>query len=110
MNNKIYDTEKAQEIVQYTKPIEHKSLFFTTYPRYTHTLYKTQIQFSELFNKKYSKEFDENLDIDPDTFNLLLEDEMKIILDEPISREAIRRTLKKTGLSLTEVTTGTSRT
>lgn len=42
LNNKIYDTEKAQEIVQYTKPIEHKSLFFTTYPRYTHTLYKTQ--------------------------------------------------------------------
>ena len=25
----------------------------------------------------------------------LLEDEMKVILDEPISREAIRRTLKK---------------
>lgn len=38
----------------------------------------------------------------------LLEDEMKVVLDEPISREAIRRTLKKTGLSLTEVTTGAS--
>ena len=36
----------------------------------------------------------------------LLEEEMKVILDEPISREAIRRTLKKTGLSLTEATTG----
>ena len=42
LNNKIYDTEKAQEIVQYIKPIEHRSLFFTTYPRYTHTLYKTK--------------------------------------------------------------------
>lgn len=40
----------------------------------------------------------------------LLEEEMKIILDEPISREAIRRTLKKTGLDLTAATTGVSRT
>lgn len=39
----------------------------------------------------------------------LLEDEMKVILDEPISREAIRRTLKKTGLDLTAVNTGASR-
>ena len=38
----------------------------------------------------------------------LLEDEMKIVLDEPISREAIRRILKKTGLDLTAVTTGVS--
>ena len=38
----------------------------------------------------------------------LLEDEMKIILDEPISREAIRRALKKTGLDLTAATTGAS--
>ena len=36
----------------------------------------------------------------------LLEDKMKIILDEPISREAIRRTLKKTSLDLTAATTG----
>lgn len=38
----------------------------------------------------------------------LLEDQMKIELDEPISRETIRRTLKKTGLDLTAVTTGAS--
>jgi len=36
----------------------------------------------------------------------LLEDEMKVILDEPISREAIRRTLKKTNLDLTKMITG----
>ena len=35
---------------------------------------------------------------------------MKVILDEPISREAIRRTLKKTGLDLTKMTTGVSQT
>ncbi len=38
----------------------------------------------------------------------LLEDAMKVALEEPISREAIRRTLKKTGLDLTAVTTGVS--
>lgn len=36
----------------------------------------------------------------------LLEGCMKIVLEEPISREAIRRSLKKTGLDLTAVTTG----
>lgn len=40
----------------------------------------------------------------------LLENEMKIVLDEPISREAIRRTLKKTKLDLTKMTTGASQT
>lgn len=39
----------------------------------------------------------------------LLEDQMKVILDEPISREAIRRTLKKMNLDLTAVTTGAFR-
>ena len=39
----------------------------------------------------------------------LLEDELKVVLDEPISRETIRRTLKKTGLDLIAVTTGASR-
>lgn len=38
----------------------------------------------------------------------LLEDKLKVVLEETISREAIRRTLKKTGLSLTERTTGAS--
>ena len=38
----------------------------------------------------------------------LLENEMKAVLDEPISRETIRRTLKKTGLNLTEANTGVS--
>lgn len=40
----------------------------------------------------------------------LLEEEMKVVLDEPISREAIRRTLKKTNLDLTAATTGVCRT
>ena len=42
IKNKVYDTEKAQEIIKYIKQIEHKGLFVTTYPKYRHTLYKTQ--------------------------------------------------------------------
>lgn len=38
----------------------------------------------------------------------LLEREAKVILDEPVSRETIRRTLKKTKFDLTAVTTGVS--
>ena len=38
----------------------------------------------------------------------LLENELKVVLDEPISREAIRRALKKIGLDLTELSTGAS--
>ena len=40
----------------------------------------------------------------------LLEDEMRVVLEEPISRETIRRVLKKTGLDLTAATTGASQT
>lgn len=43
LNNKVYDTEKAQEIIKYIKPIEHKGIFgYSSYPRFRHTLYKTQ--------------------------------------------------------------------
>lgn len=38
----------------------------------------------------------------------LLEDQMKVELDEPVSREAIRRSLKKTGFDLTAAITGVS--
>lgn len=36
----------------------------------------------------------------------LLEKELKVLLDEPVGRETIRRTLKKTNLDLTNPTTG----
>lgn len=39
----------------------------------------------------------------------LLEREAKVILDEPVSRETIRRTLKKTNYDLTAATTGVCR-
>lgn len=40
----------------------------------------------------------------------LLENQEKIEFDEPVSREAIRRSLKKTGLDLTAANIGVSRT
>lgn len=40
----------------------------------------------------------------------LLENQAKIEFDEPVSRETIRRTLKKTGLDLTAANTGVSQT
>lgn len=54
------------------------------------TLYKTQLKFSELFDKKYTKAFDENLDIDPDTFNLLLEEEMKNLFYNQIIKDRMK--------------------
>ena len=53
-------------------------------------LYRTQLKFSELFDKKYTKAFDENFDIDKDTFNLLLEDEMKNIFYNQIIKDRIK--------------------
>ena len=38
----------------------------------------------------------------------LLEQEAKVVLDEPVSRETIRRTLKKTNFDLTAATIGAS--
>lgn len=42
LNNKVYDTKNSKEIIKYSKSIEYKGMFFTTYPKYIHTLYKTQ--------------------------------------------------------------------
>lgn len=39
----------------------------------------------------------------------LLEEKSRVILETPVSREAIRRALKKTGFDLTKTTTGVSR-
>ena len=38
----------------------------------------------------------------------LLEEKSRVVLETPVSREAIRRALKKTGLDLTAATTGAS--
>lgn len=80
LNNKIYDTEKAQEIIKYIKPIEHNGLIFKTYPKYRHTLYKTQK--GTFF--VHIGEYVGNPDIsygDKDYIELLSADEVKEILN-----------------------------
>lgn len=42
INNKVYDTEKAQEIITYIKQVPQEGIWgLTSYPKYRHTLYKT---------------------------------------------------------------------
>lgn len=80
LGNKVYDTEKAKEIIKYTKPIEHKGLFFTTYPRYTHTLYKTQKgQFFTHIGECVETDIAYS---DKDYIELLSEDDVKAILNK----------------------------
>ena len=54
------------------------------------TLYKAKLKFSELFNKNYSKEFDEHLDIDPETLNLLIEEEVKSVFYNQVIKDKIK--------------------
>ena len=53
-------------------------------------LYRAQLKFSELFNKKYSKEFKDNLNIDSDILNLLIEDELKSVYYNKVIKERIK--------------------
>lgn len=81
LNNKVYDTEKAQEIIKYIKPIEHNGLFLKTYPKYRHTLYKTQK--GKFF--VHIGEYVGNPDIsygDKDYIELLSADEVKEVLNQ----------------------------
>lgn len=81
LNNKVYDTEKAQEIIKYIKPIEHNGLFLKTYPKYRHTLYKTQK--GKFF--VHIEEYVGNSDIsygDKDYIELLSADEVKEVLNQ----------------------------
>lgn len=80
LNNKVYDTEKAQEILQYTKCIEHKGLWLTTYPRYAHTLYKTKKgQFFTHIGECVETDIAYS---DKDCIELLSENEVKEILNQ----------------------------
>jgi hypothetical protein len=80
LNNKIYDTEKAQEIIKYIKPIEHNGVFFKTYPKYEHTLYKTQKGKFFLHIGEYVRESNISYK-DKDYIELLSADEVKEILN-----------------------------
>ena len=57
---------------------------------FRNSVYKYQVKLGELFDKKYTKEFDENFDLDPDTLNLLLEDQMKSMFYNQIIKDRIK--------------------
>lgn len=80
LNNKVYDTDKAEEIIKYRKTVKHNGLVFDTYPQYIHTLYKTQKD--NFF--VHIGEYVGNPDIsygDKDYIELLSTDEVKEILN-----------------------------
>lgn len=81
IKNKVYDTEKAQEIIKYIKQIEHKGLFVTTYPKYRHTLYKTQKGQFFVHIEEYVGQTDVAYS-DKDYIELLSENEVKEILNK----------------------------
>lgn len=81
IKNKVYDTEKAQEIIKYIKPIEHNGLFFKTYPKYRHTLYKTQKGKFFVHIGEYVGNPDISYD-DKDYIELLSADEVKEVLNQ----------------------------
>ena len=57
---------------------------------FRNSVYKYQVKLGELFDKKYTKEFDENFDLEPDTLNLLLEDQMKSMFYNQIIKDRIK--------------------
>ena len=80
LNDKVYDTEKADKIITYIEKIVCKGMFFDTYPEYEHTLYKTQkgnffIHIGKYAGKDISYK-------DKDYIKLKTEDEIKSILTE----------------------------
>ena len=54
------------------------------------TLYKTQLKFSQLFDKKYYKQFNDNFDIDSDTLNILIKDEVKDVYYNKLIHQKIK--------------------
>ena len=80
LNNKVYDTDKAEEVIKYKKTIEHNGLFCKTYPEYRHTLYKTQKGQFFVHIGEYVGDFDVSYN-NKDYIELLDIDEVKDILN-----------------------------
>ncbi len=89
VNHKIYDIEKSEKIIQYSKAIEHTNLLGKTYPRYEHTLYKTaKGNFFVHIGKYIGTNFKYQ---DYDYIELLTEEEVKDILEELNEEELYKK-------------------
>ena len=53
-------------------------------------LFKTQLRYREIFSKKYFKEFSENLNIDEETLNILIQDEISWSYYNKLIKEKIK--------------------
>ena len=76
VNNRIYDTEKADKIISYSKSLEINRLgCLTIYKKYKHTLYKTK-------KDRYFFFFLDYKHIESEEIELLTETEVKDLLCE----------------------------
>ena len=55
-----------------------------------YNLYKTKLKFRQLFHRKYSKEFVDNLNIDPEILDFVIEDKVKNAFYNKIIKEKIK--------------------
>ena len=76
VNNRIYDTEKAEKIISYSKSSEINRVgYLTIYKKYKHTLYKTK-------KDRYFVIIEDYKDIEREKIELLTETEVKDLLCE----------------------------
>lgn len=76
VNNRIYDTEKAEKIISYSKFLEINRLgCLTMYKKYKHTLYKTK-------KDRYFLVIEDYKHIEHEEIELLTETEVKDLLCE----------------------------
>lgn len=82
LNNKVYDTEKAEKILTYIKPIEYTGIFgYHSYPKYRHTLYKTNKENFFVHIGEYVGKTDVAFS-NKDEIKLISDEEVKDILNQ----------------------------
>lgn len=82
LNNKVYDTEKAKKILTYIKPIEYTGIFeYHSYPKYRHTLYKTNKENFFVHIGEYVGKTDVAFS-NKDEIKLISDEEVKDILNQ----------------------------
>ena len=84
-NNLMEDSQNNKVLLEMLKINQKEAGAILKY-----NLYKAQMKFGELFQPKYSREFDENLDIDSETLNLIIQDELKNIFYNKIIKDKIK--------------------
>ena len=80
LGGKVYDTEKAKEVIKYIKGIKHEGMFVATYPKYEHTIYKTN---KGTFFVHVGKCVDKDISYDnKDYIEIISKEEVKKLLEK----------------------------